>query len=182
MKTLKACIAAAAMVAMAGTAQATLVSLGDGTVKDSSTNLIWLENWNVNGLATWTAQKAWADGYDFAGSSDWRLPTLSEYQALFASYGPLTEVMAFTNVQAGDYWSGTDYAPDPSYARGFHVSFGRGFVGPKSGEDATLHYAVVVRAADASNDGNTEVPEPQTLALTLLALGAAAVARNRRSA
>ena len=51
MKTLKTIAAAAAMVALTGTAQASLVSLGDGTVKDTNTNLIWLQNWNVNGLA-----------------------------------------------------------------------------------------------------------------------------------
>lgn len=180
MKTLKACIAAAAMVAMAGTAQATLVSLGDGTVKDTNTNLIWLQNWNVNGLKTWTEQKTWADGYDFAGSDDWRLPTQSEYQALLSSYGNLTEVHAFTDVQSADYWSGTEFPLVPDYAQGWHVAWIRAFAGPMYGEDS-YHYAVAVRAADTTNDGTTTVPEPQTLALTLLALGATVVARRVRS-
>ena len=38
-----------AMVALTGAAQAALVSLGDGTVKDTNTNLIWLQDWTVNG-------------------------------------------------------------------------------------------------------------------------------------
>lgn len=70
MKNLKTCVAAAAMVALSGTAQAELVSLGDGTVKDTNTNLIWLQNWNVNGPKDWGTQKAWAEGLDFADSTD----------------------------------------------------------------------------------------------------------------
>lgn len=65
---LKTWVAAAAMVALAGTAQATLVNLGNGTVKDTATNLIWLRDWNVNGQQNWSTQKAWADNLSFAGS------------------------------------------------------------------------------------------------------------------
>ena len=49
-KALKTWVAAAAIVALSGAAQAALVSLGDGTVKDTNTNLIWLQDWNLNGL------------------------------------------------------------------------------------------------------------------------------------
>lgn len=66
MFTLKNWAAAAAMVAVAGTAQATLVNLGNGTVKDDVTNLIWLQNWNVNGMQTLATQKSWAENLDFA--------------------------------------------------------------------------------------------------------------------
>ena len=58
MKTVKTWAAVADMVALTGAAQASLVSLGDGTVKDTTTNLIWLQNWNVNGPQNWVAQKA----------------------------------------------------------------------------------------------------------------------------
>lgn len=63
--------------------QAPLVRLGDRTVKDTNTNLIRLQDWNVNGQATWSAQKDWASGLDFVDSTDWRLPEISQYAALY---------------------------------------------------------------------------------------------------
>jgi len=172
MKTSKTWVAAAAMVALTGTAQAALVSLGDGTVKDTNTNLIWLQDWNDNGAADWFTQQAWAEGLDFASSTDWRLPEIGEYGALFTAYGDLTKVAEFTNVQSALYWSGTDASTPPGSA--WLV------VGPTNGgvlagfQNGEFH-AVAVRAGDV-----VAVSEPQTLALTLMALGAMVAARRRR--
>lgn len=47
--------------------EAALVSLSNGTVKDTNTDLIWLQDWNVNDFGSWGTQKAWAEGLDFAG-------------------------------------------------------------------------------------------------------------------
>ena len=84
-----AMVVAAALAALTGTAQADPVSLGNGTVKDTNTNLIWLQDWNVNQLQNWSTQQAWAEGLDFAGSTDWELPEISEYGALITAYGNL---------------------------------------------------------------------------------------------
>lgn len=44
-------------------------------VYDTTLNLTWLANWNVNGLMSWGAANAWAAGLtDFGGG--WRLPTV----------------------------------------------------------------------------------------------------------
>ena len=175
MKLLKSLAAAAAMVALTGTAQAALVSLGNGTVRDTNTNLIWLQNWNVNGLANWGAQKTWAETTlnGFAGSNDWRLPEISEYVALFAAYGNLTQVAEFTNVQPVFYWSGTEVTPGVG-AWVFNPVVGVQLVGDQVGR----LFAVAVRPGGVA----ASVPEPQTLALALLALGAMVVARRRRTA
>jgi hypothetical protein len=172
MKTLKAWAAAAAMVALTGAAQAALVSLGNGTVKDTNTNLIWLQDWNVNGSADWGTQKAWAEGLDFAGSTDWELPEISEYAALFTAYGNLTAVTNFTNVQSFAYWSGTELTAGSVSWVFFPVSNLQ--AGLNQGGQ---YFAVAVRPGDVT----VSVPEPQTLALALLALGATVVARRRRS-
>jgi len=176
MKLLKSLAVAAAMVALSGTAQAALVLQSNGLeVRDTNTNLIWLQNWNVNGSANWASQKNWAettlDG--FAGSNDWRLPEISEYGALFTAYGNLTQVAEFTNVQPGFYWSGTEVAAG-IIAWGFNPNVGFQSVGS---QDLQL-FAVAVRPGDVA----ASVPEPQTLALALLALGATVVARRRRTA
>lgn len=161
------------MVALTCTAQAALVSQGDGTVKDTNTNLIWLQDWNVNGEQNWVTQKAWAettlDG--FAGSNDWVLPSISEY-ALFRAYGDLTSnLLPFVNVYAR-YWSGTESVP------GIDAwAFSPGFGFQSSGSMDVPLYAVAVRPGDVT----ASVPEPQTLVLVLLALGATVVARRRRS-
>ena len=78
----------------------------------------------------------------------------------------------FTNVQSYFYWSGTEYAPSPVGAWGFGTRDGTQTFDFKS----FALYAVAVRAGDVA----TSVPEPQTLALALLALGATVVARRRR--
>jgi hypothetical protein len=159
-------------VALIGTAQAALVSLGDGTVKDTSTNLIWLQDWNVNGLRPWSTQNAWAQGLTFAGSSDWALPSIDDYATLFGEVGDLAKVNAFTNVQSFTYWSGTEYAPNPDDAWNFNRSHG----GRNFELKGRALFAVAVRPGDVA----APVPEPQTLALALLALGATMVMRRRR--
>jgi len=78
----------------------------------------------------------------------------------------------FTNVQSLDYWSGTEYAPNPGDAWVFSSS--DGYQGFDSKFSAL--YAVAVRPGDVA----AAVPEPQTLALALLALGATMVVRRRR--
>lgn len=175
MKFTKSWAASAAIVALTGAAQAALVPQGDGTVLDTNTNLIWLQDWEVNGYRDWATQKAWAettlDG--FAGSNDWRLPGIAEYANLFTAYGNLTSnTLPFVDVQPANYWSGTESTP------GINAWF---FFPNSGGQDVNSEvdwfFAVAVRPGDVT----ASVPEPQTLALALLALGATVVARRRRS-
>ena len=85
----------------------------------------------------------------------------------------IANLALFSNVQSSVYWSGTEYAPDPSLAWTFGTIDGfQGRIGAKS----RVLYAVAVRPGDVV----APVPEPQTLALVLLALGVTVVARRRR--
>ena len=77
----------------------------------------------------------------------------------------------FTNVQSGTYWSGTEYAPNPDNAWNFNTDNGN----QNNDDKNNALYAVAVRPGDVA----ASVPEPQTLALVLLALGATVVARRR---
>ncbi len=73
-----------------GSAHAALIDNGDGTITDTSTNLMWLQDLNLtdtigvddalygsdkNGALLWTDAMNWADSLEFAGYSDWRLST-----------------------------------------------------------------------------------------------------------
>jgi hypothetical protein len=232
MKHLKTGVAAAAMVAIAGAADAVLVSRAGGTmIYDTTRNITWLADMNyaqtsghtgtgvnANGRMTWDAATAWANDLVYGGYSDWRLPTLNpldtscslnsnpgggfpqqyygynctggELSGLFVTdlgnkanesvlnqAGDTSEQIAnlalFSNVQSDVYWSGTEYSPPPGGAWTFRTV--DGFQGTYA-KFETL-YAVAVRPGDVT----ASVPEPQTLALALLALGATGVARRRRS-
>ena len=163
---------------------------------------------NLNGRMSWDVATAWANNLVYGGFADWRLPTLnpldasctgrfrlgfgfnctgSELSGLFVTdlgnkanesvlnqLGDTAEQIAnlalFSNVQSFVYWSGTEYAPYPASAWLFSTI---------EGLQSTVvgaFYAVAVRPGDVA----ARVPEPQTLALALLALGATVVARRRR--
>jgi len=152
-------------------AQASLVVLGDGTVKDTATNLIWLQNWDETGALRWSDQELWATTLSFRGHDDWALPTIEQYAGLFAEFGDLTAVAEFTNVQRGRYWSGTETAPGVS-AWTLRAATGE----LRDDNEAFGFFAVAVRPGDVS-----AVPEPTTLALVLLGLSAFGVARWSQS-
>ena len=85
----------------------------------------------------------------------------------------IANLALFSNVQSRGYWSGTEYAPDPTLAWYFQPSTGeQGIFGRGVGL-----YAVAVRPGDVT----AAVPEPQTYAMMLLGISALMVAVRRRS-
>ena len=211
MKSLKTWAAAAAMLALTGAAQAALVNRGGGMIYDTTLNITWLADWNyaktsgfdADGRMNWTTANNWANNLVFGGFDDWRLPTSlnangtgpcgpayncsgSEMGHMFYNnWGAAADsafslgtnaanLALFSNVQSDIYWSGTGYAPNPDFAWFFSTEVGSQVSVGKGNE----LYAVAVRPGDVA----APVPEPQTLALALLALGATVVARRRRPA
>lgn len=164
------------LLLMPGTSNAALIDLGDGTVRDDATNLIWLRNWDVNGQKDWGTQKAWAESFSFAGSADWRLPLITEFAGLFANYGQqsggLTARSEFINIRSPFYWSGSEVVAG-DVALLYHP--GVGF--QLSGAQVTLYYAVAVRS-----DNALSVQAPHVFAVALMALVATLVTRRKRPA
>jgi hypothetical protein len=74
----------------------------------------------------------------------------------------LDNVGPFTNFQSNYYWSGTEYAPNPSYAWVFYTDFGSQSINGKSNS----FYALAVSPGDVA-----AVPEAETYALMLAGLG-----------
>jgi hypothetical protein len=158
-------------------ANAALVNNGNGTITDTDWNLIWLQDANyaytsgydADGLMNWNDAMTWANNLVYAGFDDWRLPTTPSpcyhqdctssdmghlyYTELGNTYGALTNVDPFTNLQPSNYWTGTvdifpnSYNPESS----FHFSFleGDASTAPKT----SSYYALAVRDV-------TVVPEP----------------------
>ena len=61
--------------------EAHFVDNGDGTVTDTNNKLRWIKKGIINKLKL-KDSKAFAETETFAGSSDWRLPTLPELKTL----------------------------------------------------------------------------------------------------
>lgn len=159
------------------------------------TNVIW-----TDGRMGWAAANQWAENLVYGGYDDWRLPTVDPSDTnCSASFDPggafprqyydygctggeltglfITDLAAnlalFTNVKSWSYWSGTLYAPGTHNA--WTVDFGTGWQWYGSGV-GNAYYAMAVRSGDVA----APVPEPQTLGLALLALGATVVGQRRR--
>ncbi len=88
--------------------------------KDPSTGLIWTRNGNLSGkkMHLKNAEK-WVNRLEYAGYSDWILPTKEELEAFAKSRGgrPSVQLNAngFNGVQPSSYWSSTyesDYGND----------------------------------------------------------------------
>jgi len=117
--------------------------MGDGTVRDNDSWLIWLKNANCseragveeNGTADWgvarSAAAALSDGTcgltDGSAAGEWRLPNNNEWVAFMSQkyYGPAlvntvgdhqwSEGDAFNGVQDDEYWSLTEDRLTPQY-------------------------------------------------------------------
>jgi hypothetical protein len=88
-------------------------------VVDTRSGLMWSRNFNIAGKKMdWSDAMKWAEGgifskrLDYAGYSDWRLPTIEELKT-FAERGGNNpsewfKANGFSDVQADWYWSGTE--------------------------------------------------------------------------
>lgn len=115
-----------------------LEDMGDGTVADHLTGLIWLQDLNCRdtvagvprtyGRLDWANALTWSNGLgdgacslsDGSNAGDWRLPNRKELMSLLDRsqfYLALPAGHPFLNGDWGDsYWTSTTYADDPRYA------------------------------------------------------------------
>jgi hypothetical protein len=131
----------------AGSAHATLIDHGDGTVSDTLTALIWDQcSWGQSGSAcssgrasthTWkeaqgVAVSARASAYK--GHQDWRLPNVAELESLVKidATDPAIDSTAFPNTYYG-YWSSTIFTPVSAFAWYVHFSNGSSYAEFQSG-------------------------------------------------
>lgn len=112
---------------------------GDGTIADTATGLTWMQSDSGKGM-DWPAALAYAEGMDFAGHSDWRLPNAKELQSIIdytrspdttdsAAIDPLFESTSLTNEQGvkdyGHYWTSSTHASSRNAAQAVYFAFGR---------------------------------------------------------
>jgi hypothetical protein len=114
---------------------------GDGTITDTATDLMWMQNDNGEPIS-WENALSYAENFTYAGHSDWRLPDVKELQSLLdytrspattssAAINSLFNCTQITN-EAGDadyafYWSNTTFCSQTptSGLDACYLSFGR---------------------------------------------------------
>jgi hypothetical protein len=167
--------------------------------------------YDSDGFMSWTAANAWAQGLVHGGHDDWRLPTgsnscgypgnppclsLELWNLYYTELGnvlrhashtePFTHLLYEPVNRYAAFW--TDATMDIQgrlYATAFHFDVqadpGSFSLGP--GIDFTVPATTLLSAiAVRSGDVASPVPEPQTLVLSLLGLGAVGLARRRQQA
>jgi len=112
---------------------------GDGTITDEATGLTWMKADSGKGM-DWPSALEYAQGMDFAGHSDWRLPTAKELQSIVdytrspdtthsAAIDPVFEATEITN-EGGEkdfaqYWTSTSHVSSRGTSAAVYVVFGR---------------------------------------------------------
>jgi Protein of unknown function (DUF1566) len=99
-------------------------------------------------VATWSDAETWAEGLDFAGYTDWELPTiwqLYSLQNMNEGSAPYIDQNFFPNTYGtGNYWSYTIRADDTSFA--YYISFSDGRVSTSG-----TAYSLYLRAVRGAN-------------------------------
>ena len=137
------------------------VDNNDGTITDRATGLVWMKNDNGVGVA-WENALSYAEGFEYAGYSDWRLPNAKELQSILdytrspattnsAAIDPMFLCAQITNeAGAADYpcyWSSTTFSSlSPATGReAVYLCFGRA-MGYMNGNWIDVHGAGAQRS------------------------------------
>ena len=143
------------------------VDNGDGTITDKATGLMWMQNDNGEGVL-WENALSYAEGFEYAGYTDWRLPNAKELQSIVdykrspsttssAAIDSLFNCTQITNEAGEDdypfYWTGTTFCSQ-STARGedaVYICFGRA-MGYMNGSWIDVHGAGCQRSDPKTGD------------------------------
>lgn len=142
---------------------------GDGTITDTETGLMWMQN-DSNASLNWQSALNYAEGFAYAGYSDWRLPDAKELQGII----DYTKSPATTNSATIDdvfncsvikneadeddypwYWSSTTHEAesiDMSGGWGVYLAFGRCMGNMGTDEWTDVHGAGAQRSDPKNGD------------------------------
>ena len=114
---------------------AALVDQGNGTISDTSQNLLWTANNNLGpGNVSWFDAQTIVSGLSTAGITTWRLATIDELDNMYSALTP-AERNLFTAPIDSEYWSDTESSSTEAWGYdglGFDFGFDPRFVDPKS--------------------------------------------------
>jgi hypothetical protein len=101
--------------------------LGDGTVRDNETGLVWQQTVDTTTVSQ-TAAISYCDAMTLAGRSDWRLPSVLELRSIVDETRPSPpsiDVTFFPDAPPTYFWSATPVAS--SALAGWSVAFDHGY-------------------------------------------------------
>lgn len=148
---------------------------GDGTIIDLYSDLMWMEVdsgfVNEDGGMDWYEAKEWAENLDYAGYSDWRVPTAIELQGIVdytkspsTTYSAAIDSIFQTseiideggNVNYPYYWTSDSHNSSRGSSAGIYVAFGEalGYMskGNNTPELMDVHGAGAQRSDPKSGD------------------------------
>ncbi|MEE9368351.1 MAG: DUF1566 domain-containing protein [Pontiella sp.] len=112
---------------------------GDGTVSDEATGLTWMQADSGKGM-DWPTALNYAEGMEFTGHSDWRLPNAKELQSIVdytrspdtsdsAAIDPIFESTPIKNEGGkkdfAQYWSSSSHVSTRDSSAATYFAFGR---------------------------------------------------------
>lgn len=100
---------------------------GDGTITDNRTGLMWVKDGNSagcnnGGILSWYEAASFCENLDYAGYTDWRLPSIDELKSIVdkTTSSPTINTTCFPNTKSGGYywyyWSSTTGLSDGAFA------------------------------------------------------------------
>ncbi|MEI8047316.1 MAG: DUF1566 domain-containing protein [Bacteroidota bacterium] len=121
--------------------------LGNGTIRDNFTGLIWEKIQSPNTMA-WEEALVYSRNSTLANNTDWRLPNVKELQSLndVTLSKPSFDKTFFTNCLSGNYWSSTTL--QNTSAKAWDINIDYGIV---SYNDKTLNENVLLVRGGLSN-------------------------------
>ncbi|MCD4720894.1 MAG: DUF1566 domain-containing protein, partial [Desulfobacula sp.] len=129
---------------LAGQCLAGYIDNGDGTITDTDTGLVWL-NQTLGSMSFSQALNLCETG-TWGNHNDWRLPDRNALQSIvdYSAYDPAIVHSVFAGTVSSGYWSSTINMSDPS--RAWYVNFQNGVV--SYNEAGTNYYVRPVRGGD----------------------------------
>lgn len=159
-------------------AQAAFTDNGDGTVTDTVTGLMWDKcSWGQSNDADCSGGAAsthtWAqalgvavaaNGANYKGRNDWRLPNRNELESLVKidAFNPAIDTAAFPNTVNSFYWSSTNYAPGPAEAWFVYFYYG----GTNYDVKASNYYVRLVRSGQSFDSFDAQDTTPDAFTFT----------------
>ncbi len=110
--------------------------VGDGTVRDNLTGLVWQQGFSPS-TQSQAASATYCSTLTVPSGGGWRLPTVAELQTLVDETvsAPAIDTAYFPSTPVEEFWSSSSVAGSPSYGWGVHFSVGPAFL-----NDVTLNY------------------------------------------
>lgn len=130
------------------------IDLSDGTVKDTHTGLVWMRcaigsSWSGSectgsGMTFfWDDALKLASDYDYADSSDWRVPNIKELNSIveLSCGSPAINMTIFPDAAGAEFWTSSPASANDE--RIWNINFSSGYPNYASDKDSQLYVRLV---------------------------------------